>query len=178
MDAGQTAHKITFVLGGSRSGKSRVALDLARDYAKVAFWATGIATDAEMHERIARHRRSRPAGWMLVEEPLDLIAGVARVSELSVQCVVLDSLTTWAGNVLHRAGETAMALEDLRILLKRAAALQGAWIIVSDEVGMSLVPDSAMGRKFRDFLGDANQIIAAAAGRVVCVSAGIPVVIK
>ncbi len=178
MDAAQTAHKITFVLGGSRSGKSRVALDLARSHSNVVFWATGLAMDAEMQERIATHRQSRPADWMLVEEPLDLIAGVARVAEHSAQCVVLDSVTTWAGNVLHRGLPTGKALEELRTLLKRVDALPGHWIIVSDEVGMSLVPESPMGRKFRDFLGDANQIIAAAAQRVICVIAGIPVLIQ
>lgn len=178
MDAAQAAHKINFVLGGSRSGKSRVALDLARYHAKVAFWATGVAMDVEMQERIARHRQSRPAEWMLLEEPLDLMAGIARVEEMSAQCVVLDSLTTWAGNVLHHAVETAKALEDLRMFLKRVEEGTGSWIIVSDEVGMSLVAESPMGRKFRDFLGDVNQIMAAAAQRVVLVIAGIPVTIK
>ncbi len=169
---------LTFVLGGSRSGKSRFAQGLPGPDSKVVFWATGIATDPEMQRRIDFHRQSRPKQWSVIEEPRDLLQGLGRVNHDHAQYVVFDSLTTWVGNLLVRPDSNGKPIEHLRLFLERLAKSSARWIIVSDEVGMSVVPATGMGRAFRDVLGDANQIVAAASDQVYWVNAGIPLKIK
>lgn len=178
---------LTLVLGGAKSGKSRHAEALAAAAGpRVAYVATGVATDPEMAARIAAHRARRPAAWETVEEPLAVAAAVAARSHLDA--VVVDEWGTLAANHLLRVwreedptGSAARAAAALQAEVQAlAAAARGAAhvIVVSPEVGWSVVPPSPLGRAFRDVLGASNQELAAAASQVFVCFAGIPVRIK
>ena len=187
-----TASQLCLVLGGVRSGKSAFAEKLARDQDRPTLYvATGLATDAEMEERIRRHRRSRPASWSTLEEPLDLPGRVeAEFSNAGPPgavipgVVLIESLDFWVSNMLlkheDQAGPamesmTLSAVDNLLAVMRRTSA---AFIVVSGEVGLSLVPPEPLGRRFQDLLGLANQRVAAAADRVYLIVAGIPTEIK
>lgn len=168
------------VLGGVRAGKSAFAV--ARAHAlgdRVVFVATAQALDDEMATRIARHRRERPAAWRTVEEPFDLFETVASViTEADV--VLVDCLNLWVANLLQRDAD----LDDAR-LLARMAVLEavatrprGHLILVSNEVGWGVHPETAIGRRFRDALGMLNQAVARVADEVVLLVAGCPVTVK
>lgn len=178
---------LSLVLGGVRSGKSEFAESLARDLDRPALYvATGLATDAEMEERIRRHRERRPAQWSTLEEPLDPAAGLKIVLTASDQppAVLVDSLDSWVSNMLleHQTEEASRAetltLAALDRLLNVQRHWPEAWFLVSSEVGLSPVPPSPLGRRFQDLLGLVNQRVAAAAARVYLVVAGIPVEVK
>ena len=162
--------RVSLILGGARSGKSARALALATA-APRTFLATAEALDAEMADRIARHKAERGAGWRLVEAPLDLAPAVAghRAGSLVVDC-----LTLWLSNLMHAgrdpAAETAALVEALRDA--------GRVILVSNEVGLSIAPENALARAFRDEQGRLNQRVAAAADHVEFVAAGLPLLLK
>ena len=159
---------LTFLLGGARSGKSSLAVRLAgKSGAPVVFVATGEARDAEMAERIARHRAERPAGWETVEEPLALAAALAAAPGDS--CVVVDCLSLWVANLLERGEEAEEAAAGAAAV---AAARPGATIAVSNEVGLGIVPATPLGRRYRDVLGRVNAIWADAAAETFLVVAG------
>ena len=152
---------LTFLVGGARSGKSSLAVRLAtQTRAPVVFVATGEARDGEMAERIARHRAERPAAWETVEEPLALHEAVA--SAPPGACVVVDCLSLWVANLLEQGREP-----DLHVPLR-----DGPTIAVSNEVGMGIVPATALGRTYRDVLGRVNAAWAAAADEAFLVVAG------
>jgi adenosylcobinamide kinase/adenosylcobinamide-phosphate guanylyltransferase len=170
---------ITLITGGARSGKSAQALKLAVPYRRKFFVATGEALDAEMAARIEFHQRTRPPDLRTVEEPLQVVAALQTLGD-SPDLVVLDCLTLWISNLLHR-GE----LDDSVILAeadKLASALRRASfasIVVTDEVGAGIVPtDHAESRRFRDLLGWANQRIAAVADQVLLMVAGYSIKVK
>ena len=152
---------LTFVTGGARSGKSAHALRLALAAdAPVAMIATAEARDAEMRERIAAHRRERPASWRTVEEPLDLAGALRGLA--TGEYAVIDCLSLWVSNLLER--ESAVAIESLASeAAALAAAHDGGCVAVSSEVGMGIVPDNALARSYRDVLGRVNAIWAEAA---------------
>jgi cobyrinic acid a,c-diamide synthase len=171
-------NSITLVLGGVRSGKSSYAQRLAEQGARVTFVATAEGRDdEEMRRKIERHRAERPAHWMTVEEPLDLAAVIARA-----ECgttILIDCLTLFAANLLEAYAEDEAARE--RRIDEVCAALQATAcqvILVSNEVGSGVVPAYALGRRFRDLVGEINQRIAAIAGRVILLVAGLPVALK
>ncbi len=183
--------ELTLVLGGARSGKSRHAERLAAASGReVIYVATAAATDEEMAERIARHRAARPPDWRTIEAALDLDLRLPAEAPDGV-CVLIDCLSIWLGNELLRrlegtgaddtiAPSLAAAVEreqDERLdrLLGRVARRAGPTIAVSNEVGSGLVPPYPLGRLYRDLLGRANQTVAAAAGAVHLVVAGIAV---
>ncbi|MFM8747074.1 MAG: bifunctional adenosylcobinamide kinase/adenosylcobinamide-phosphate guanylyltransferase [Aestuariivirga sp.] len=165
--------KIRLVLGGARSGKSRFAESLALHHAGPrTYLATAEPVDAEMAARIARHRDDRKAGgWTTREAPLDPAAIVREADGL----VLLDCVTVWLGNLMHHERDLAEALDGLCAAL---AASHAEVILVSNEVGLSIVPENAMARRFRDAQGLANQRLAALAQEVYFVAAGIPIKIK
>ena len=177
---------LSLILGGVRSGKSEFAESLARDLNRPTLYvATGQPTDAEMEERIRRHRERRPAHWSTLEEPLDLAAGLKTVMSASdpPPAVLVDSLDTWVSNMLLESREEGGQAETMTLAaLDRLLILQRhwpeAWFLVSSEVGLSPVPTNPLGRRFQDLLGLVNQRVAAAAGRVCLVVAGIPVEVK
>ncbi len=167
---------VYFLLGGARSGKSRGALRLARRLGgdAVTFVATARATDPEMEARIARHRADRPEAWRLVEAP----RGFGRaVAEATTPVVVLDCLAVGLANALVEEGEAA-ALAELAELVAALGRRGRTAIVVSNEVGMGVVPPSPLGRRFRDLLGGANQRLAGLADAVYLFVAGQAVRLK
>lgn len=160
-----SARELIVVGGGARSGKSAFALALAgRLGARRAFVATAQAFDAEMERRIAAHRRERGDAYVTVEEPLDLPGALARLDGIEV--VVVDCLTLWISNLLLRGDtEERVAAEVERLAVALAARRHHA-VLVTNEVGMGLVPDTALGRAFRDASGRAHQQLAARADRL------------
>lgn len=178
---------LTLVLGGVRSGKSAYAEKLVRQLDQPTWYlATGQATDAEMEDRIRRHRLSRPAAWTTLEEPL--APGLALMSALGgadrPRVVLVDSLDTWISNLLLRhQARTRPELESLVMsqvdqLLQAGRQPSTSVVMVSSEVGLSLVPPNDLGRRFLDLQGLVNQRVAAAADQVYLLVAGIPVEIK
>jgi adenosyl cobinamide kinase/adenosyl cobinamide phosphate guanylyltransferase len=156
---------LTFLLGGARSGKSRLAVELAKQWdGPVAVVATAEAGDQEMAERIRQHRDERPAAWETLEEPRELASAIARAP--TDAAVVVDCLSLWVANVLHDdvAGLSAHALA--------AAQQRPRTIVVSNEVGLGIVPASPLGRRYRDVLGRVNAEWAAAADEAALVVAG------
>jgi adenosylcobinamide kinase/adenosylcobinamide-phosphate guanylyltransferase len=162
---------ITLVLGGARSGKSRYAEQLFTGDAAPFYIATGQALDDEMRERIAHHRERRDPRWQTIEEPLDL-AGALRTCGGPV---LVDCLTLWVGNLMQAKAEIDQEVDRLAQILPE---LPGNVALVSNEVGLGIVPDNAMAREFRDHAGRANQRIAASADRVVFIAAGLPLILK
>lgn len=162
------------VLGGARSGKSRHALALAEAAGpRRIFVATGEAGDAEMAERIARHRAERGAGWRTLEEPLDLARAVGDAA--AADAVLVDCLTLWLSNLMLAGRDVEAATAALLGALARAPL---PVVLVSNEVGLGLVPETALGRRFRDAQGRLNQRVAAAVGRVDFVAAGLALRLK
>lgn len=175
---------LTLVLGGMRSGKSRFAERLARRLGgeAVVYLATATATDAEMAARIARHRADRPAGWRTVEAPTGVAAALAAL-DLSPAAVVLEDVGLLLTNLLLAHGPAeprppaeaeAALLAELTALLDWRAATGAHLIVVSNEVGLALVPANPLGRAFADIVGRANQRLAAAADAAYLLVAGLP----
>ncbi|WP_341676012.1 bifunctional adenosylcobinamide kinase/adenosylcobinamide-phosphate guanylyltransferase [Niveibacterium sp. SC-1] len=170
---------IELVLGGARSGKSRHASERANASGlPVIYVATAQGLDEEMRARIAQHKAERPAAWKTIEAPLDLPRALVALVRPG-RCVLVDCLTLWLSNVMLAAGEdTARRDAEIDALLGALARVQGRIIVVSNEVGMGLVPDTPLGRAFRDEQGRLNQKVAALARRVVFVAAGLPLLLK
>jgi adenosylcobinamide kinase/adenosylcobinamide-phosphate guanylyltransferase len=165
------------ILGGARSGKSRFALAGARDHARVAFLATSQARDADMANRIARHRAERPAHWRTVEEPFELPARLAALAG-EVDALVVDCVTVWVANLLLRGDRDDAILAAGDAVAALAARRLVDLTLVSNEVGEGVVPATADGVRFRDLLGFVNQRLAAACDRVTLMVAGLPLTIK
>lgn len=168
---------VTLVLGGARSGKSSFAeatlLAAAKGQAPV-YIATGQAFDDEMRTRVAEHRAQRDGqGWQTVEEPVELAAALGCVPETAP--VLIDCLTLWVSNLMLAEADIGAASDALRAQLARRS---GPTVVVSNEVGLGIVPGTALGRQFRDVAGRLNQQIAAQADRVVFVAAGLPLELK
>lgn len=175
------------ILGGARSGKSRHAEQRALESGlAVTVIATAEAGDAEMAARIRRHRVDRPAHWRTVETPLALATTLQREAAPG-RCLIVDCLTLWLCNLLAGADHLpAEADADALPLFARERAallatlpqLPGRIVLVANEIGLGLVPETPLGRLFRDEAGRLNQAVAAACVRVVFVAAGLPLVLK
>jgi adenosylcobinamide kinase/adenosylcobinamide-phosphate guanylyltransferase len=173
---------LSLVIGGARSGKSRFAQSLAANSNKVAYVATARSADAEMTARIARHRADRPPDWALIEEPLEIGSAMQRHAG-EYDLILLDCLTLWLSNFCweHREmPEPEIQAGASRELARIAEAAAGDChvVLVTNEIGCGLVPESPLGRFFRDMQGWVNQDAARAADWVYHVVAGIPVAIK
>lgn len=167
--------RITFILGGSRSGKSSFALDCASKLpGSKAFIATAQAFDEEMKERIERHKKERSADWKTFEEPTALPQILSRISE-EHDVIIVDCLTLWLSNLIMN--DTAVDA-DIESLLSAAATCPSCIFIVSNEVGMGIVPENALARRFRDLAGTLNRRVAEIANVVYLVAAGIPLKMK
>jgi adenosylcobinamide kinase / adenosylcobinamide-phosphate guanylyltransferase len=164
---------LTLVLGGARSGKSRHAEGLVTALpGPWVYVATAEAWDEEMRARIAAHRAQRAAGWITLEAPLDLVGALALAAE---RPVLVDCLTLWLTNVMLGEHDIAAASDGLeRALTARAAPT----VLVANEVGLGIVPDNAMARRFRDEAGWLNQRLAARADTVLFMVAGLPMRVK
>lgn len=163
------------VLGGARSGKSRFAQQQAENLpGDLVYIATAQAFDAEMAERITRHQHDRGARWTTVEAPLDL-AGAIAAHGAPGTVLLVDCLTLWASNLMFAKADIAAEIAKLSAAI---AAVPGRIILVSNEVGLGIVPDNALARQFRDVAGDINQAVARAADRAVFVVSGLPLMLK
>jgi adenosylcobinamide kinase / adenosylcobinamide-phosphate guanylyltransferase len=162
---------LTFLLGGARSGKSSLAVQLAREWeGPVSFIVTAEARDEEMAQRIRLHREARPVEWQTIEEPVEL--GAALQSVPANSAAVVDCVSLWVANLMeHAVGE-----DDIEALARTAAELaaerSAATVVVSNEVGLGVVPPSELGRRYRDVLGRVNALWAAAADEAAFVIAG------
>jgi adenosylcobinamide kinase / adenosylcobinamide-phosphate guanylyltransferase len=170
--------KMTFITGGARSGKSRLAEGLAVAHgAPLGYLATGHAGDAEMAERIARHQARRGAEWQTMEEPLDL-AGVLTGHDGYFKAVLVDCVTLWLTNLLLAHDDPARVMAEVRTLVGLIPTLQMPVILVSSEVGMGIVPENRLARTFRDLAGEANELLAAGADEVYVMFSGLPLKLK
>jgi adenosylcobinamide kinase/adenosylcobinamide-phosphate guanylyltransferase len=175
--------KLTFILGGARSGKSSYAQSLAEGTGKsVTFIATAEALDNEMSARIQQHRSERPANWETLEIPFDI---ASHAQQLKSNVVILDCVTLLISNLLMQFVKNDFVNEApfMVAVQKEINELTGIfskqdWLIISNEVGLGLVPPYQMGRVYRDGLGWANQRLAREADKVILMVAGIPTVIK
>jgi adenosylcobinamide kinase/adenosylcobinamide-phosphate guanylyltransferase len=172
------AGKLYFITGGARSGKSAFAEKLAGDLAgKRAYLATAQALDAEMVERIEHHRRRRGDAWDTFEEPL-AVAELVRKLSGRYQVLLLDCLTLWLSNVMARTGSDKDISSQVDELTEALRGFGGSVLVVSNEVGLGIVPDNALARRFRDLAGFANQKVAQASDDAYFLAAGMPMKIK
>jgi adenosylcobinamide kinase/adenosylcobinamide-phosphate guanylyltransferase len=168
--------KITFVIGGARSGKSSFALNRASELpGEKVYIATAQAFDTEMSDRIAKHKEERGSDWNTVEEPLGIAETINGISG-KYEVIVIDCLTLWLSNLLlaDKDLEKEMQFFISSLITHHASRV----FAVSNEVGMGIVPDNELARRFRDMAGRLNQQIAAVADEVYLVAAGIPLRIK
>lgn len=172
--------KISLVTGGCRSGKSVYAQQMAEQFPLPrTYVATAVAIDEEMRQRIAAHREARRnRGWETVEEPLDLAGVVARCREHNV--VLIDCLTIWINNLMYHADMEGRETTETDVvqrcqeLLASADECRGEVVLVTNEVGLGVVPENVLARRYRDLVGRANQVVAARADSVTLVACGIP----
>lgn len=184
--------RLIFILGGARSGKSGFAQQLAQacsdeEHRPVVYIATAEAGDDHMRQRIERHRRDRPLGWKTAEAPQNVVAAIEAAGD-GAAAIIVDCLTLWISNLLLAGGEEfneAQAASREEAILDEVEALTLATrkakcqvIVVSNEVGMGIVPLTKLGRIFRDIAGRANQALAQAADEVYVMWAGLPQRIK
>ena len=169
--------RTTLILGGVRSGKSRLAERLARESGlPVTYLATALAEDDEMRARIAAHRTRRPADWHLVEEPLQLAATLTDVCAEG-RCVLVECLTLWLTNLLCGDDEPRLQ-QELDALRTRLPTLPGQLIFVANEVNMGVIPMDALSRRYCDLAGMLHQTLADECDRVILTVAGLPMPIK
>ena len=169
--------RIIFVLGGSASGKSEIALRLAGSKGPRAFVATGQGLDAEMAARIARHQATRAADWETAEVPLELAAWFSREG-VRYRTIVLDCVTLWLSNLQGNGMKEPLVLKRVAGLLEAMRKTTARIVIVSNELGLGLVPAEPAVRAFRDLAGRVNQLLAAGADEVHLVVSGIPLRLK
>lgn len=171
------AKELILVLGGARSGKSSWALRYTEaQYRSFIFLATARALDDEMAERIRLHKSSRGPQWQLIEEPIE-VSEAFRTRCGNVEAVLVDCLTVWLSNVMFEKGIENIDFYE-EDLLKTLSMRERNIIVVSNELGMGIVPENPLGRKFRDLSGQINQNMAAMADKVVFLTAGLPMYLK
>jgi len=169
--------KIILILGGARSGKSAHAQELAKRCKKAAFIATCQALDKEMEARIRLHRDKRPKHWKTFEEPKDLDVLLKKIGN-AFDCILIDCITLLVSNLILAGYKDREIFKKIKKILAMLRKKRQEVIIVSNEVGMGLVPLNKLGRDFRDIAGRVNQIIAAEADEVFFTVSGIPMKIK
>jgi len=170
---------LTLFIGGCRSGKSIAALQHANSNGanRKIFVATCQPYDAEMQIRIERHRQERDLAWETIEEPLE-IADIVRQHNGPQTVILVDCLTLWLTNLIVAEADDTTISQRIETLKDALSNAQGPVLLVANEVGMGIVPDNAMSRRFRDWAGSLNQQMARCAHEVILTVAGIPVPIK
>lgn len=165
---------LTLVLGGARSGKSAYAEALLAPYDRKLYLASAEARDDEMAERIRQHQARRGEGWETVEAPLEAARAIREHADPE-RPILFDCLTLWLTNTLLAERDVE---SEIAALCDTLAATAGPVVVVSNEVGLGIVPDNALARRFRDLAGGANRRVAEAADRVVFIAAGLPLTMK
>ncbi|MCG8343357.1 MAG: bifunctional adenosylcobinamide kinase/adenosylcobinamide-phosphate guanylyltransferase [Chlorobiales bacterium] len=168
---------VIYVTGGARSGKSSFALECAERYGKKAFIATAEPFDEEMAVRVQKHREERGDDFHTIEEPVCLDEALQSVSK-DTDVVIVDCLTMWAGNLLHKCESNGVIMSHVERLLDVLRNPPCNSILVSNEVGMGIVPDNAMAREFRDIAGIINQKVANVSTEAWLLCSGLPVKLK
>ena len=167
--------RVTLILGGARSGKSKLAEELAAQRkGPLVYIATAEAWDDEMRARIAQHKARRDSRWNSVEAPLG-IAEELQAVPVDTGAVLIDCLTLWLSNQMHAGGDIEAETENL---LGALGAARCPVVLVSNEVGLSIVPENKLAREFRDLQGRLNQRVAAIADHVIFTAAGLPLILK
>jgi adenosylcobinamide kinase/adenosylcobinamide-phosphate guanylyltransferase len=165
---------VWLILGGARSGKTRRGLAIAGAFASPVYVATAEARDDEMRDRIARHRAERGPQWRIVEAPHDLCAVLER-RDAPENVILVDCLTLWLSNLMEAGLSEEVETEKLLHAMKFCA---GTIVFISNEVGLGIVPDNALARRFCDAQGRLNQAVAAVADHVEFIVAGLPLTLK
>lgn len=170
-------HSIIFVVGGAASGKSKFAIKIAKNRGrKIVFVATCIPQDSEMHRKITRHKRERPAHWKTIEAAATPFR--IRWPRAPVDCLLVDSLTLWVSNLMMHGLGLRRIKKSLKRFLNQARKKYKTTIVVSDEVGLGIVPENRIARNFRELLGEINQATAQLSQEVFGVSSGLSVQLK
>ncbi|MFA5156406.1 MAG: bifunctional adenosylcobinamide kinase/adenosylcobinamide-phosphate guanylyltransferase [Candidatus Omnitrophota bacterium] len=169
--------KIIFILGGARSGKSSFALELAKKHKKVAFVATCRGLDKEMRQRIKKHQQSRPKSWATFEQGRDITVALGQIKN-NFDCIVIDCLTLWVSNLLLGGNKEEKITQQVIKMLTALKQGKSKVILVSNEVGLGIVPANKLARQFRDIAGRVNQLVAKEADEVFFTVSGIPMKIK
>lgn len=169
--------KIILILGGARSGKSSYAAGLAKKYKKVAFIATCRPLDKEMHQRISLHQKTRPKHWRTYEETKNPASLLMKLGN-TFDCIIVDCLTLLVSNLILDGSKEKEILGRLRAMLASLRNKKARVIMVSNEVGLGVVPANKLGRDFRDIAGLVNQMVAKEASGVFFMVSGIPIRIK
>jgi len=167
---------VTLVTGGARSGKSRFALQEALACKRRAFIATATASDDEMAARIGKHRAERGNDFLTIEEPVDPARAIAKLPE-DTDVAVIDCMAVWVGNLMHRHPDQ-MSFAEVDRFLSAIRTPPCDLLVVTNEVGMGIVPANELARNYRDILGSLNQEIARISSRTILMVSGIPVVVK
>jgi len=166
------------ITGGCRSGKSRFALDYANQYfSKKLYLATCEALDEEMAQRIEHHKKMRSPEWQTIEEPIEIVNKIRRYGD-EVDVILLDCITLWLSNLLMRRKNDSEIMEEVSRLIDTMKEKRTSFILVSNEVGLGIVPVDPLSRRFRDLSGMANQKIAEVVNTVILMVSGIPIFLK
>jgi adenosylcobinamide kinase/adenosylcobinamide-phosphate guanylyltransferase len=170
--------KMIFITGGCRSGKSRFALDYANQhFSKKLYLATCEALDEEMMERIEHHKKMRGPEWQAFEEPLEIVNKIRQYGN-GVEVILLDCMTLWLSNLLMRRRDDLEIMDEVSRFIDTIKQIPVSFIVVSNEVGMGIVPADPLSRRFRDLSGLANQKIVEAVETVIFMVSGIPFFLK
>jgi adenosylcobinamide kinase/adenosylcobinamide-phosphate guanylyltransferase len=170
--------KMILITGGCRSGKSRFALDYANQYfSKKLYLATCEALDEEMAQRIEHHKKMRSPEWQTIEEPIEIVNKIRRYGD-EVDVILLDCITLWLSNLLMRRKNDSEIMEEVSRLIDTMKEKRTSFILVSNEVGLGIVPVDPLSRRFRDLSGMANQKIAEVVNTVILMVSGIPIFLK
>jgi adenosyl cobinamide kinase/adenosyl cobinamide phosphate guanylyltransferase len=163
---------VTLLLGGARSGKSSFAVRYAEQFdGRVVYLATAPPIDDDMEQRIARHREERPADWTTIEEPVDLIGALDRVGD-DIDVLIIDCLTLWTSNMMWHGRSDDSIIQAAEETANRCRSRAGRMIVISNEVGLGVHPDTPLGRRYRDVLGLVNQRWAGVADDALLMVAG------
>ncbi|MDP2928019.1 MAG: bifunctional adenosylcobinamide kinase/adenosylcobinamide-phosphate guanylyltransferase [Candidatus Omnitrophota bacterium] len=170
--------RLILILGGARSGKSSYAMNLAKSTGKrIVFIATCIPGDSEMKHRIKLHKKSRPRTWRVIEEGIHIDSALREV-KAGYDAVLIDCVGLFISNLMAVESSDKKIEEKVRSVIDAIKKSACEVIVVSNEVGMGIVPDNPLARRFRDLLGRVNQMIAQSADKVIMMYAGIPMVMK
>lgn len=171
--------KITFVIGGCRSGKSSHALYLANEIkgSRKIFIATSVPTDKEMDARVVKHQKERGDDWITAEVPVEIPSKIIELSESS-DVILVDCLTLWISNLMFNSFDDDAIVKITQELQDTLKIINVPVFLVANEVGMGVVPENALARRFRDMAGMVNQKIAQTADKVIYTVAGIPMIVK